>query len=176
MGSRRGKTVPYYAKSKTTEWQTPQSFFDLLHAEFRFTLDVCAVAGNAKTPAFYSSDSLSTQWTGTCWMNPPYGRQIDKWIRKAVESARDGATVVCLVPARTDTVWFHEFCIPFGEIRFVKNRLYFGDGKERAPFPSMVVVFRPKLRRLNRTTACSISNARMSAKRKSAGTVSNVKL
>lgn len=137
--------MSYYAKSKTVEWATPQAFFDRLNHEFGFTIDVCATAENAKIPHFYSEeiDGLSQVWTGTCWMNPPYGRQIADWVEKAAMSAQAGATVVCLVPARTDTRWFHELCLPRGEIRFVKNRLYFGNGKERAPFPSMLVIFRP---------------------------------
>jgi hypothetical protein len=77
-------------------------------------------------------------------MNPPYGAQIGRWIEKAYQAAQDGATVVCLVPARTDTRWFHDFCSK-GEVRFIAGRLRFGDGKSSAPFPSAIVVFRPKL-------------------------------
>jgi len=75
-------------------------------------------------------------------MNPPYGREIGKWVKKAYESAQSGATVVCLVPARTDTAWWHDYCAK-GEIRFVRGRLKFGGSKNSAPFPSAVVIFRP---------------------------------
>ena len=93
-------------------------------------------------------DGLRQEWKGVCWMNPPYGREIGKWVRKAYESARDNnATVVCLLPARTDTKWFHDYCIPYGEITFVKGRLKFGGAKSGAPFPSAVVVFNGKKER-----------------------------
>jgi len=130
--------------SKTDEWQTPQDFFDRLNEEFHFTLDVCATPENAKCPRYYTKrdNGLIQKWEGVCWMNPPYGRVIGQWVKKAYESALDGATVVCLLPARTDTSWWHDYCMK-GEIRFVRGRLKFGDASENAPFPSAVVVFRP---------------------------------
>ena len=130
--------------SATDLWSTPQEFFDKLNQEFHFDVDVCALPENAKCPKFYcpQDDGLSQTWTGTCWMNPPYGRAIGGWIRKAYESSLDGATVVCLLPSRTDTKWFHDFCTK-GEIRFVRGRLKFGGAKYNAPFPCMVVIFRP---------------------------------
>ena len=136
--------------SKSDLWETPRDLFDKLDAEFRFTLDVCALPENAKCPKYYTpeQDGLSQPWYGCCWCNPPYGRQIVKWIEKAAQSAENGALVVMLLPARTDTRWFHEYIYGKAEIRFVKGRLKFGESKNSAPFPSMVVVFRPKMEML----------------------------
>lgn len=129
--------------SLTDMWATPQDFFDKLNAEFNFDLDVCANDENAKCAKYYTieTDGLAQEWKGTVWMNPPYGREIGKWMRKAYESARQGATVVCLVPARTDTRWWHDYAIK-GDVRFIKGRLKFGGSKNSAPFPSAVVVFK----------------------------------
>jgi len=136
-------SVHYSAKSVI--WETPQDFFDALDKEFGFELDVCALFENAKCSQFFSpvQDGLKQEWKGICWMNPPYGREITAWIRKAYESSLTGATVVCLLPARTDTRWWHDYAIK-GEIRFVKGRLKFGGQKDNAPFPNAVVIFRPK--------------------------------
>lgn len=131
--------------SNTDLWSTPQEFFDRLNTVYQFDTDVCALPENAKCKNFFTpeQDGLKQEWNGVCWMNPPYGREIGKWVRKAYESARDnGTTVVCLLPARTDTKWFHDYCIPNGEITFVKGRLKFGGAKSGAPFPSVVVVFK----------------------------------
>ena len=130
--------------SASDMWATPQAFFDRLALEFSFELDVCATPDNAKCPIYYSpeDDGLKQEWKGVCWMNPPYGRTIGQWVRKAAESAMSGATVVCLLPARTDTRWFHEYCKD-NEIRFLRGRLKFGGHHNSAPFPSMIVVFRP---------------------------------
>jgi phage N-6-adenine-methyltransferase len=130
--------------SKTDVWETPQALFDRLNTEFGFDLDVCALPQNAKCHRYYSPevDGLKQEWSGVCWMNPPYGRTIKEWIRKAYEASRQGATVVCLVPARTDAGWWHDYCAK-GEIRFIRGRLKFGGAKFNAPFPSAVVVFRP---------------------------------
>ena len=130
--------------SQTDLWATPQEFFDSLNAEFGFTLDVCALPQNAKCSSFFTPavDGLQQVWRGVCWMNPPYGRAIGMWMRKAYEAATNGATVVCLVPARTDTAWWHTYAAK-GEIRFVRGRLKFGDSPHAAPFPSAIVVFRP---------------------------------
>lgn len=126
--------------SRADLWATPQGFFDELDEEFHFDVDVCALAENAKCRSFYTPDvdGLKQVWEGTVWCNPPYGREIGQWVKKAAES---GTTVVMLLPARTDTRWFHEYIYGKAEIRFVKGRLKFGDGKNSAPFPSMVVVF-----------------------------------
>ena len=128
--------------SNADQWETPQCFFNKLNEEFNFEIDVCADDTNAKCDKYFTEevDGLNQEWTGTCWMNPPYGRQIGKWIKKAYESSLEGATVVCLIPARTDTKWWHEYCMK-GEIRLVKGRLKFGGSKNSAPFPSAVVVF-----------------------------------
>ena len=127
--------------SKTDLWETPQDLFDKLDAEFHFELDVCALPDNAKCKRYYTpeQDGLSQKWGGCCWCNPPYGRQIGKWVRKAAES---GTTVVMLLPARTDTKWFHDYILGKAEIRFLRGRLRFGGCNNCAPFPSMVVVFR----------------------------------
>ena len=127
--------------SVTDMWETPQNFFDELDKEFHFSCDVCAIEENAKCAKFYTpeQDGLKQTWGGVCWMNPPYGREIGKWVKKASES---NATVVCLLPARTDTRWFHDYIYGKAEIRFVRGRLKFGNSKNTAPFPSMVVVFR----------------------------------
>lgn len=131
--------------SKTDLWETPKDFFDKLDAEFRFNLDVCALPENAKCAAFYSPDvdGLSQPWYGRCWCNPPYGRQVGRWVAKAAQSASEGATVVMLLPARTDTAWFHDYIYGRAEVRFVRGRLKFGGSANSAPFPSMVVIFRP---------------------------------
>lgn len=88
-------------------------------------------------------DGLKQEWTGVCWCNPPYGRHIGKWIEKAVNSF---ATVVMLLPARTDTKWFHDWCLPYGQIEFLRGRLKFGSCDNSAPFPSMIVTFEGKVR------------------------------
>lgn len=127
--------------SATDEWSTPNAFFQALNAEFRFELDVCATAENAKCAKYYTreQDGLAQKWGGVCWCNPPYGREVGKWVQKAAES---GCTVVMLLPARTDTKWFHEYIYGRAEVRFVRGRLKFGGSKNSAPFPIMVVVFR----------------------------------
>ena len=130
--------------SKTDMWETPQDLFDNLDREFHFDLDVCATQENAKCKRYYTpeQDGLSQPWDGTCWCNPPYGRDIGQWVRRALFASVGGATVVMLLPARTDTKWFHDYIYKRAEIRFVKGRLKFGNSKNSAPFPSMIVVFR----------------------------------
>lgn len=133
--------------SKTDNWATPKDFFDKLNDEFGFTLDVCASAQNAKCDRYFTqaNDGLAQNWgSEVCWMNPPYGREIGNWMKKAYESSQAGATVVCLVPSRTDTRWWHEWAMK-GEVRFIKGRLKFGGSNNSAPFPSAVVVFRSKI-------------------------------
>lgn len=129
--------------SKTDLWETPQDFFDKLDAEFNFTLDVCALPENAKCERYYTpeQDGLIQPWEGVVWCNPPYGRQIGAWVRRGFLAGRSGNTVVMLLPARTDTRWFHEYIYGRSEIRFVRGRLKFGHCKNSAPFPSMVVIF-----------------------------------
>ena len=131
--------------SKTDEWATPQAFFDELDEEFHFTLDAAADETNHKCEKYYDKqvDGLTKSWQagGVTYCNPPYGRQIGKWVKKAYDEYKAGATVVMLLPARTDTKWFHDYILGKAEIRFVRGRLYFNDGQGRAPFPSMVVVY-----------------------------------
>jgi len=132
--------------SLTNEWATPKETYLALHREFGFTLDPCSTHDNAKCERHFTlnEDGLSRDWgRETVFMNPPYGREIILWMQKAYESSLKGATVVCLVPARTDTKWWHDFAMK-GEIRFLRGRLKFNEGKNSAPFPSAVVVFRPQ--------------------------------
>lgn len=131
--------------SKSDLWETPQAFFDELNREFGFQADVCALPENAKCDTFYTpeQDGLTREWTGVCWCNPPYGRKIGEWVKKAAES---NATVVMLLPARTDTKWFHDYILPNAEIRFIKGRLKFGGSKNSSPFPSMICIFRNEVK------------------------------
>lgn len=135
--------------SKTNEWATPQSFFDRLNVEFDFTLDPCSDGLNAKCSKYYTQedDGLSKSWAGErVFMNPPYGRVIGEWVRKAYEeSLSENTVVVALIPARTDTRYWHDYVMKADEIRLVKGRLKFGDGSNSAPFPSAVVIFEGKL-------------------------------
>lgn len=142
-----GKINAGMMTSATDEWATPVDLFSELDAEFSFTWDVCADDWNHKTPEYWdkSDDGLAQDWTGVCWMNPPYGREIKSWMKKAYESSGGGATVVCLVPARTDTAWWHDYAIK-GEVRFLRGRIKFvtrNGPKDAAPFPSAIVIFRP---------------------------------
>jgi phage N-6-adenine-methyltransferase len=131
--------------SRTDVWATPKEVFALLDAEFHFDLDVCALPGNAKCQRFFSpeDDGLKQEWIGTAYCNPPYGRRIDKWVEKAYVSSLNGATVVCLLPARCDTRWWHDYVMK-GEIRFIRGRLKFGSATSAAPFPSAIVIFRDR--------------------------------
>lgn len=128
--------------NKTDLWSTPQAFYDVLNKEFNFTLDPCATKDNAKCIKFYTieDDGLSKDWTGErVFCNPPYGRVIGDWVKRC---AIGGATiVVMLIPARTDTRWWHEYIQGKAQVRFIKGRLKFGDSKNSAPFPSAVVIF-----------------------------------
>jgi phage N-6-adenine-methyltransferase len=130
--------------SKSNEWATPRELFDKLNSEFSFTLDPCATAENAKCPKFFTKeqDGLKQEWGGErVFMNPPYGREIGKWVKKAYES---NTLAVCLLPARTDTSYFHDYILGKAEIRFIRGRLRFEGGKYPAPFPSMIVVYKPR--------------------------------
>jgi phage N-6-adenine-methyltransferase len=131
--------------SATDEWATPPDIYAQLHAEFGFDLDVCSTHENAKCHRHFTQaeNGLEQEWTGTVWMNPPYGKHIGEWMERAYTASLNGATVVCLVPARTDTRWWHDFAMK-GDVRFIKGRLTFGAAANPAPFPSAVVVFRPR--------------------------------
>lgn len=132
--------------SETPEWGTPQDFFDKLDEEFHFDLDIAASDDNHKCERYYTkeTDGLAhkDEWSGTVWCNPPYGREIGNWV-KACSEYRGGGCVM-LLPARTDTKWFHDYIYTNerAEIRFIKGRLHFNNSKNSAPFPSMVVIFR----------------------------------
>ena len=135
--------------SQTAEWATPQSLFDTLNEQFHFTLDPCATSENTKCKRYFTKadDGLAQPWVGRVFMNPPYGREIGKWVKKAYEQSQSNAEiVVCLLPARTDTRWWHDYCLK-GEIQFVRGRLKFGDAKNAAPFPSVIVCFSKKSKR-----------------------------
>ena len=131
--------------SKTDLWSTPNDFFDKLNDEFHFTLDPCSTHENAKCYKHFTEDEngLLQDWGNeVVFCNPPYGRQIKDWVKKSYEESQKGnTTVVMLIPARTDTIYFHEYIYHKAEIRFIKGRLKFGNAKNSAPFPSMVVIF-----------------------------------
>ena len=142
----KAESLKMMFSSATDMWATPQSFFDELNNEFHFTLDPCATKANAKCNKFYTidEDGLQQDWKGeVVFCNPPYGKMISSWVRKcSQESKKPNTTVVALLPARTDTRYFHDYIYGKAkDIRFIKGRLKFGDSKNSAPFPSMVVVF-----------------------------------
>jgi site-specific DNA-methyltransferase (adenine-specific) len=120
---------------KSWEWPTPERFYETLNAEFHFNFDPCPLGGDTD-----GRSTLFTEWKGKrVFCNPPYGPQIPKFL----ERAREADIAVFLIPARTDTRWFHEICLPYAqEIRFIKGRLRFGGSKNPAPFPCMVVIFK----------------------------------
>ena len=128
--------------SDKDDWATSQYVFDALDREFHFTLDVCANEKNHKCALYFDEekDGLSQEWTGTCWMNPPYGKNIGRWVRKAADSADNGAVVVGLIPNRTDTKWWLDV-MRASEVRFVRGRLKFGDAESGAPFGSVIAVW-----------------------------------
>lgn len=141
------KEMKVHYSSETNEWETPQNIFDELNDEFNFMLDPCATKENAKTDKFFTieDDGLSQEWTETTFMNPPYGREIKKWVKKAFEESLKGTVVVCLIPARTDTSYWHDYIFNNAcEIRFIRRRIKFGDSKTDAPFPSAIVIFNHK--------------------------------
>ena len=131
--------------SKNDQWTTPQDFFDKLNDEFHFDLDPCADEYNHKCEEYFTreQDGLMQDWGGhTVFCNPPYGHEIGKWVKKSWEESKKNTTVVMLIPARTDTAYFHDYIYRKAEIRFIRGRLKFGQATQGAPFPSMVVVFK----------------------------------
>jgi len=141
--------------SNDDTWTTPRDKFQQWDSEFNFVLDAAALSTSALCNNWYGPDhpdaefrdALTCDWSkdsggGTIWLNPPYGRTIGKWMEKAHNEAKRGATVVCLVPSRTDTHWFHDYCI-MHKVRYLRGRLKFGGAKTSAPFPSALVVMRP---------------------------------
>lgn len=137
-----------YATGRT-DWETPLEFFKRCDDVFHFTLDVCANGMNYKVDRYFTEkeDGLSQDWAeDICWCNPPYGRDvIDKWVRKASEAAKFGATVVMLLPARTSTRWFHDYIYRRHrvDIEFIRGRMKFVGSTSSAMFGSMLVTFRP---------------------------------
>jgi len=115
-------------------WQTPKAVYQVLDAEFGFDCDPC--------PHQPKGDGLKSEWAQCNFVNPPYGRELPKWIKKGFEQWQQGKTVVFLIPSRTDTRWWHEYCMKATEIRFIKGRLRFDDQKNSAPFPSAIVIFK----------------------------------
>lgn len=140
-----GKLNSSLFSSKDQTWETPKELFDKLNEVFKFDLDVCAEAETTKCEKFFTPeiDGLSQEWDGTCWMNPPYGREQIKWIKKAYkEFASNSVTTVCLVPARPDTKVWQEVIFPNAKaICFMKGRIKFSGSKDSAPFPSALIVF-----------------------------------
>lgn len=137
--------------SNKMDWCTPQDFFDVLNQEFHFVLDAAATDKSAKCSKYYTPeiDGLEQSWIlsgGAVFCNPPYGRDISKWVKKANLEWKNGATIVMLIPARTDTIYFHDYILGQAEIRFIRGRLRFtdedGNSSNPAPFPSMVIIFR----------------------------------
>lgn len=132
--------------SNTNEWSTPIETFNELNKEFNFTLDPCSTKENAKCEKYFTieDNGLLQDWSNdVVFMNPPYGREIKDWVKKAYEESKKGATVVCLIPSRTDTKYWHDFIFKYAyDIRFIKGRLKFGGVKTPAPFPSAIIVFK----------------------------------
>jgi phage N-6-adenine-methyltransferase len=144
---RKRRRLPAYFSRASDLWETQPERFNPLHVEFGFTLDACAIADNAKCVHYFSPEEngLAQDWsTEIVWMNPPYS-QIAVWVRKAYEASKSGATVVCYITSRTDTAWFHDYILPYAEIRFLRGRERFVGAESSAPFPSLVAIFRPPI-------------------------------
>lgn len=120
--------------SASDHWSTPKETYDALNKEFKFNDDPCPIGGNS---------GLDRDWGSHTYVNPPYS-EIQRWVRKSYEESQKGKTVVMLIPSRTDTRWWHDYCMKAKEIRFIKGRLKFGGSKNSAPFPSAVVIFEVK--------------------------------
>jgi site-specific DNA-methyltransferase (adenine-specific) len=131
-------------QANSIEWETPKDFFKPINDEFEFTLDVCATKDNTKASKFFSKEDngLSKSWSGNiCWMNPPYGKDLVLWLKKA-KAESENCTVVSLIPARTNTKWWHEIVLKASEIRFVLGRPKFNNAKHGLPFPLALVIFK----------------------------------
>jgi len=136
-------SMDVHFSSATAEWPTPQELFNELSFVYGgFTLDPCATAHNAKCRNFFTKeeDGLRQPWKGKVFVNPPYGREIGRWVKKAWEESQNGALVVCLLPARVDTRWWHDYAKK-GHVHFIRGRLKFGCARNSAPFPSAIVTF-----------------------------------
>ena len=144
MNIQKNKSIDVHFSSNTNEWYTPRDLFTKLNLEYNFTLDPCATPENALCSKYFTKDidGLTQDWSkDIVFMNPPYGREIGKWIKKAYEESQKGAVVVCLIPSRTDTAYWHDYVMK-GKITFIRGRLKFGGSKNPAPFPSAIVVFK----------------------------------
>ena len=128
---------PHFS-SLRMDWKTPKAVYQVLFSEFRFDHDPCPAAWDGVI------DGLTSSWGGSNFVNPPYGRALPLWIKKGYEEAQKGKTVVFLIPSRTDTRWWHDYCMEADEIRYIKGRLKFDDQKNPAPFPSAIVIFKGK--------------------------------
>lgn len=141
----QGRGLAPLFTSGRADWRTPRGVFDSLHGEFSFTLDACATDESACLPHYFTErdEGLMQSWAGErVFCNPPYGRQLRRWAEKVWNEAHAAALIVCLVPARTDTSWWHDYFMRADEIRFLRGRLSFDDDGGRAPFPSCLVIFR----------------------------------
>jgi phage N-6-adenine-methyltransferase len=133
------------ASSERMDWPTPQDYFAELHAEFEFTVDACASAENAKLARYWDEcdEGLMQSWEGErVYMNPPYGRQLPRWILKAWNEIGHAEIIVALIPARVDTSYWHRYIFGHAEIRFLRGRLRFEGAANVAPFPVAVVIWR----------------------------------
>jgi len=148
MKEKVNKMDVFYS-SKDLCWETPKELFDVLNNEFVFTLDPCCLKETAKCKKYFTTtdDGLAQDWSkDKVFINPPYGREIGKWVKKAHDESKKGALCVMLIPSRTDTRWFHDYILNNAEIRFMKGRTYFiqnGIKGGSAPFPTMIVIFKP---------------------------------
>jgi len=129
-----GNKLKVHFSSLRLDWKTPKALYEELNREFDFNFDPCPT-----NPQF---DGISIEWKERNFVNPPYGREIPKWIKKGFEEAQKGKLVVFLIPSRTDTRWWHDYCMKATEIRFIKGRLKFDDCGNSAPFPSCLVIFK----------------------------------
>jgi phage N-6-adenine-methyltransferase len=143
--------------SQSDEYRTPQAVFDHYDRIFHFDVDVAATRKNAKCERFFTKadDGLKQEWKGAIWLNPPFS-SIQKWMRKAYESAKLGAVIVALIPARTDTQWFRDY-VSHAEIELLEGRIKFGGGASTAPFPSMVAVWRKRSARTGSRLTVTLS-------------------
>lgn len=134
-----------YSSAKE-DWETPPELFNELNKEFNFKCDLAANADNHKCDKYYSgyNSSLNCRWMpfdGPFWLNPPYGRDIKKWVKKAYEESKLGAKIVCLLPSRTGAAWFQDYVLGKAEIRFLRGRLKFVGAKHSAPFDSVIAIY-----------------------------------
>lgn len=135
--------------SEKMDWETPQKYFNELHEKYNFTIDVATNGSNAKTENFYTEEdnALIQNWHGRVFCNPPYGRELKRWVKKAYEESQKdhNELIVLLIPARTDTTYWHEYIFDKAEIHFLKGRLKFevnGKATNPAPFPSALIIYK----------------------------------